>query len=184
MARSFSLAHDHTSQQRQAYVLLLLGIISLLAAWLLHPDPIKYPLGVLFLGVGMLIATLFNPGRLVIASCLTTAIGIAVFFTFTGQLPGNLVFPVYILALGIGLLAIAFADRRGYVGRGALSPAIIIMGVGIIEILLAKHLTPAGFVPFMLSLWLPGLGLLVLGIIYFLTNLRLKTTNLESQPTR
>ncbi|GCE16974.1 hypothetical protein [Dictyobacter kobayashii] len=169
-----------TRQRRQAYTLFLLGIIFLLGAWLVQPSPAKYPVGVLLLGVGMLIAALINPGRLVIASCLTTAIGIAVYFTFTGQLPGNLVFPVYILALGIGLLPIAFAARRGYVGRGALSPAIIIMGVGIIEILLAKHLTPAGFIPFMLSLWLPGLGLLILGVIYFLTSLHSESGKAES----
>ena len=99
-------------------------------------------------------------------------------------MPGNLVFPVYILALGIGLLIIALAARRGYVGRGALSPAIIVMGVGIIEILLAKHLTPANFIPFMLSFWLPGLGLLALGVIYFLANLRSTPTNRESRPDR
>ncbi|GCE03263.1 hypothetical protein [Dictyobacter aurantiacus] len=183
MVRSSSVARIHPDQ-RQAYILLLLGIIALLIAWLLHPDPFRYPLGVLSLGIGMLIAALFNPGRLVIASSLTTAIGIAVFFTFSGQLPGNLVFPVYILALGIGLLIIAFAARRGYVGRGALSPAIIVMGVGIIEVLLARHLTPANFIPFMLSFWLPGLGLLILGIIYLLTSLRSRTVKHESQPTR
>ncbi len=156
-----------TSQQRQAYALLLIGIILLSGAWLLHLNPYDYPLGVFLLGVGMLISVLFNPARLVIAGCLTTTIGIAVFLGFKGLIPGGQIFPVYILALGIGLLAIAFAARQGYVGQGAISPAMIVLGVGLIEILLVAHLTPPGFIPFALSLWLPGLGLLLLGTLYF-----------------
>ena len=156
-----------TNQRYQAYALLLIGIILLLGAWLLHPDPYTYPIGVFLLGAGMLIAALLNPARLVIAASLTTAIGIAVFLGFKRLIPGGQVFPVYILALGIGLLAIAFAARRGYVERGAMSPAIIVFAIGLIEILLAARLTPSGLIPFALSLWLPGLGLLLLGIVYF-----------------
>src|SRR5947209_9089143 len=101
MVKEFSA----TPARRQVNVLLLLGIILLLGAWLVHPSPSDYPVGVLLLGVGMLISSLLNPGRLVIASSLTTAIGLAVFLSFKGLIPGNQVFPVYILALGIGLLA-------------------------------------------------------------------------------
>jgi hypothetical protein len=155
------------NSQRQAYALLIIGLISLLGAWLLHPDPYSYPIGVLLFGVGMLIAALLNPARLVIASSLTTAIGIALFLGFKRLIPGGQIFPAFIFAIGVGLLAIAFAARRGYVGRGALSPAIIVLVAGLIEILLAAHLTPSGLIPFALSLWFPGLGLLVLGILYF-----------------
>ncbi|GER90653.1 hypothetical protein KDW_48150 [Dictyobacter vulcani] len=108
-----------------------------------------------------------------IAGSLVTALGLAVFLGFSGLIPGGQIFPAYILALGVGLLAVAFAARRGYVGRGALSPALIVIGAGLIEILLIAHLTPAGLIPFALSLWLPGLALLVLGIIYFLGTKRL-----------
>ena len=166
MAKKFSATP--ATQEHQAYVLVLLGIILLLGAWLFHPNPFDYPVGVFLLGVGMLISSLLNPGRLVIASSLTTTIGIAVFLAFKGLIPGNQVFPAYILALGLGLLAIAFAARRGYVSRGAVSPALIVIGVGLIEALLVGHLTPPSLIPFALSLWLPGLGLLVLGVIYFL----------------
>jgi hypothetical protein len=170
MAKKFSARL--TNQQRQTYALFLIGMILLLGAWLLHPNPFGYPVGVLLLGMGMLISSLLNPNRLVIASCLTTAIGVAVFLAFRGLIPGNQVFPAYILSLGIGLLAIAFAARRGYVGRGAVSPALIVIGVGLIEVLLVGHLTPPGLIPFALSLWLPGLGLLVLGIISFVMGKR------------
>ncbi|BCL77788.1 hypothetical protein ccbrp13_02530 [Ktedonobacteria bacterium brp13] len=164
----------HAQEQRQAYALLLIGIILLLTAWLLHPNPTNYPVGILLLGVGMLISSLLNPGRLVIAGSLTTVLGIAVFLAFKGLLPANQILPAYIIALGIGLLIIAIAARRGYVGRGALSPAIIVLGVGLIQVLLAAHLTPPGLIPFALSLWLPGLGLLLLGIIYFVTAQRVR----------
>lgn len=159
----------HTRALRQALALLLLGIICLLIAWLLHPT---YPVGVLVLGLGMLIAVLFNPHRLVIAASLVTAVGLAVFLFFSHILPGNQVLSSYILAIGIGLLAIAFATRRGYVGAGAVSPALLVLLVGVIEALLAANLTPPGFISFMLSFWLPGLGLLVLGLIYLLLNWR------------
>ena len=159
----------HIRALRQALVLLLLGIICLLIAWLLHPT---YPVGVLALGLGMLVAALCNPQRLVIAASLVTAIGLAVFLFFSHILPGNQVLSSYILAIGVGLLAIAFATRRGYVGAGAVSPALLVLLVGAIEALLAANLTPPGFIPFMLSFWLPGLGLLVLGLIYLLANRR------------
>jgi hypothetical protein len=149
---------------QQPYALLLLGVIFLLGALLLHPDPFTYPVGVLCLGLGMSIAAFFQPRRLIIASSLLVPLGLAVFLTFKSLLPGKQIFPVYIVALGLGLLAIAFFTRRGSIGRGAVSPALIVIAVGVIEMLLAAGLTPAGFIPFMLSLWLPGGGLLILGL--------------------
>lgn len=157
---------------RQAYVLLLLGAIFLLAAWLLKLNPLIYPLGILCFGLGMLVAALLNPARLVIAACLTTALGVAVFLAFRQIIPGNQILSAYIFAIGVGLFAIALAGRRRYVGRGALSPAIIVIIVGIVEYLLAKGLAPSWFIPFALSLWLPGIGLLVLGLGYLLSSFR------------
>jgi hypothetical protein len=81
-------------------------------------------------GFGMLIACIINPYRLVIASFLTTALGIAVYLFFKHLIPGNEVFPEYIVAIGIG---IAFMARRGYVGRRAATPGILVLGVGLIE---------------------------------------------------
>jgi hypothetical protein len=157
-----------TGARRQAAVLFLLGILFLALAWLLHPNPYEYPVGVFLLGAGMLIATFFYPTRLIIASYMLTPLGLAIFLFFKHLIPGNQIFPAYILALGIGLLIIAFFTRRGYIGTGALTPAFLVIVVGIIEALLLANLTPAGFVSFMLSLWLPGTGLFLLGVIYFL----------------
>ncbi len=172
MPKVLSRSVTRSRSQQQGYVLMILGIICLIAAWLAKYNPYTYPIGVLLLGIGLLIAAFFNPARLIIAASLVTAIGIAVFLTFKHLIPGGQVLAAYILAIGIGLLAIAFAARRGYVGKGAMMPAIIVIIVGIIEALLAAGLTPANFVPFMLSLWLPGAGLLILGITYLLASRR------------
>jgi hypothetical protein len=168
---------SHSKNISQAYILLILGIVCLLAAWLIHPDTSEYPIGVMIFGFGMLIASIINPYRLVVASFLTTTLGIAAYLFFKHLIPGNEVFPVYILAIGIGLIGIALMARRGYVGAGAITPGILILGVGIIEYLLVggysiRGLTPDQFISFMLSLWLPGIGLTVLGVTYLLISIR------------
>ena len=170
-------AASRSKNLRQAYVLLILGIVCLLAAGLLHPNPSMYPIGVMVLGFGMLIASIFNPYHLVVASFLTTALGIAAYLFFKHLISGNEVLPVYIIAIGLGLIGIALMARRGYVGAGAVTPGILVLGVGIIEYLLVGGysiggLTPDLFISFMLSLWLPGIGLTILGVIYLLTNMR------------
>ena len=173
MSRKFS-GHAVTRAKNlyQAYVLLLLGIIFLLLAWLLHPSTSEYPIGVMMLGIGMAIAALLNPYRLVIASWLTTLLGIAVFLFFSHRIPGDQVFPAYIIAMGVALIGIALMGRRGYIKAGAITPGIIVLLVGIIEALLLAGRTPNNFVPFMLSLWLPGIGLSVLGLLYVAASIR------------
>lgn len=172
MSRKVSVrAASRARNRRQALVLLLLGSVCLLAAWLLHPSSSAYPIGVMVLGIGMMIAAIINPYRLMIASWLTLLLGIAAFLFFGHFIPGNQVFPAYIIAIGLALIGIAFMARRGYVGVGAISPGLIVLGVGIIEVLLVANLMPQQFVPFMLSLWLPGIGLVVLGLVCLVTSL-------------
>lgn len=169
MAKKFSVrASMHAKGRQQAQALLLFGVVLILAAWLLHPDPGVYPIGVLLLGVGMLIAALLNPARLMAAGWLISLLGLAVFLFFRRLIPPGEVFPVYIIAIGLGLLAIALMARRGYVGVGAVTPAILVLVIGIVEYLLLDGRTPPNFVSFMLSLWLPGIGLLALGLLYLL----------------
>ena len=167
-------AAKRTNSRLQAFLLLILGVFCLLAAWLLHPNAYAYPVGVLVLGLGMLLAAALNPYRLMIGGILTTFIGIAVFLSFKPVIPvlrgQDLV--TFLLAIGLALLGIALMTRRGYIGAGAVTPGLIVVAVAIIELLLAEHLTPGNFVPFMLSLWLPGIGLLVLGLIYGAVSMR------------
>jgi hypothetical protein len=178
MSKQISLrAKSRSKNIRQAYVLLILGIVCLLAAWLIHPNTSEYPIGVMIFGFGMLIASIINPFRLVVASFLTTALGIATYLFFKHLIPGSEIFPVYIIAIGIGLIGIALMARRGYVGAGAITPGILVLSVGIIEYLLVggyslAGLTPDRFISFMLSLWLPGIGLTLLGGIYLFASMR------------
>jgi len=60
--------------------------------------------------------------------------------------------------------------RRRFIGSAAITPSLLVLLIGILESLLAANLTPHNFVPFMLSLWLPGIGLFVLGLIYLFTS--------------
>ncbi len=159
-----------TNRIRQTYILLGLGVFFILAALILRLNSYDYPLGVLLLGVGLLIGAFIYPPRLMIAGWLVTALGVAVFLTFKHFIPGNEILAFFILAIGVGLLAISLVGRRGYVGKGAVSPAVLVLVVGIVELLLARGLTPPGFISFMLSLWLPGIGLIIVGLVYLLIN--------------
>jgi hypothetical protein len=170
MANTLAARVARANKMRQTYTLLGLGVIFILAALILRLNPYQYPVGVLFLGVGILVAAFPYPPRLMIAGWLATTIGIAVFLTFKHIIPGNQILAFYILAIGVGLLAISLAARKGYVAKGALSPAVIVLLVGLIEALLPLNMTPPNFIPFMLSLWLPGIGLLFLGTAYLLIN--------------
>lgn len=173
MAKKFSVrATNRANSRRQALVLLALGIVFLVLAQLLHLSTRDYPIGVLLFGIGMFIAWAFNPYRLASASMLLTFLGIAVFLTFKNLIPGNQILSYYILAIGLALLGIALLARQGYVGAGAVTPGILVVIVGILEYLLAAGDTPQNFIPFMLSLWLPGIGLLVLGVAYLLISMR------------
>ena len=61
-------AAKRTKSRLQAFLLLLLGLFCVLAAWLLHPNPYAYPVGIVVLGLGMLLAATLNPYRLVIGA--------------------------------------------------------------------------------------------------------------------
>lgn len=174
MAKNVSLrARTRVRSRRQAFALLILGVVCLLLAWLWRPSTATFPLGVLVLGVGMTIATFLNPNRLAAASWLVTPLGLAVFLAFNHTLPGGEIFPVYIIAIGIGLLGCALMARRGYIDRGPVTPGLIVLVIGLVEFLLIGGHTPDKFLPFMLSFWLPGVGLLILGILYLFASLRM-----------
>ncbi len=162
---------SQTHNRRQAYVLLVLGILFLLFAWLLQLNALAYPLGLFLFGVGMLIAAFFNPHRLMIGGILVTLIGASIFLTYKHSIipdGGNSI----VFAIGLGMLGMAFAARRGYITAGAITPAVIVILVGLVEYgPIGRYLAPPA-APFILSLWFPGLGLLVLGLIYLLVDSR------------
>ena len=162
MQQPFS-ASRHVNIRRQAYALLLLGIVFLILArqGILNP----YSLGVLLLGLGILGVAPFNPRRFLSAGWLMASLGVATFLMFRHSIPDSQVLTAHLLALGLGLLGIAWMARRGYIRAGALTPGFFVVGVGVIEYLQALHLMPSSVVPFALSLWLPGFGLFALGLV-------------------
>ena len=68
-------------------------------------------------------------------------------------------------AVGIALMV-----RKGYIGVGALTPAIFAFLVGLIQY------PPTGtapvLAPFILSPWFPGIALLVIGLVYRFLSIR------------
>jgi hypothetical protein len=162
MRQPFS-ASRHVNTRRQAYALLLLGIVFLILARLGILNP--YSLGVLLLGLGILGVAPFNPRRFLSAGWLMASLGVATFLMFRHSIPDSQVLTAHLLAIGLGLLGIAWMARRGYIRAGALTPGFFVVGVGVIEYLQAVHLMPSTVVSFALSLWLPGFGLFVLGLV-------------------
>lgn len=154
----------------QSYILLIFGVVCLLLAWLLHLNPFAYPIGVLVFGIGMLIAFLFNPYRLAVVSWMMTLIGIEVYFVYKHTIPDNQILATFLMAAAIALLLVAIMARRGYVKAGALSPAIIIGVIGVFEYLLIADMIPFNTLAFPLSLWFPGIGFLLFGLLYLLTS--------------
>jgi hypothetical protein len=169
MQHPFSMsAWSRANNRRQAYVLLLLGLIILAVAWLGMLN--SYSMGVLLFGLGMLAVATFNPRRFLAAGWLMTWLGVATFLMFRHYIPDSQVLTAHILAIGLGLLGIAWMARHGYISAGALTPALFVLGVGVTEYLQAVHFTPSTLVPFALSLWLPGFGLFALGLLALATS--------------
>jgi hypothetical protein len=158
----------HNREAVQAYLLLGFGVICLLGALLLRLDYRVYPLGLFLFGLGLLIAATVNPSDLMIAGLFFTLVGAAFFLALRQLLPFDNA--LLIIAIGLALLGIALVARRGYVKAGALTPGIFTLLVGIIQY------PPLGIAPriapFILSLWFPGVALLILGLVYWFVSMR------------
>ena len=169
MQHSFSIpAGNRINSRRQAYVLLLLGVVFLALAWLGMLN--SYSMGVLLFGLGMLGGAALNPRHFLSAGWLTTSLGVATFLMFRHYIPDNQTLTGHLLAIGVGLLGIAWMVRRGYISAGPLTPGFFVVGVGVTEYLQVLHLIPSTVVPFALSLWLPGFGLFALGLVCLMTS--------------
>ncbi|HEX6480231.1 MAG TPA: hypothetical protein VF043_15440 [Ktedonobacteraceae bacterium] len=172
MHQPFSLpAGNRVNNRRQAYALPLLGVVFLFIAWVGILNP--YALGVLLFGLGILGVAPLNPRRFLSAGWLTTSLGVATFLMFRKYIPDSQILTAHLLAIGLGLLGIAWMARRGYRSAGELTPGLFVVGVAVSEFLQAAHLTPSPLVPFVLSLWLPGSGLFVLGLVALVTSGRI-----------
>ena len=158
----------HNRDAVQSYILLGFGVVFLLGALLLRLNYRVYPVGLLLFGLGMLVAATVNPSFLVIAGLFFTLVGAAFFLALRQLLPFDNA--LLIIAIGLALIGIALIARRGYVKAGALTPGIFTLLVGIIQY------PPLGIAPliapFILSLWFPGVALLILGLVYWFLSTR------------
>ncbi len=158
------LTRPRNRNMLQSYILLGFGVIFLLGALLLRLNFRVYPVGLFLFGLGLLIAAAVNPTRLVIAGLFFTFVGA----TYFRLLPFDNA--LLIIAISLALLGIALMARKGYIGAGALTPAIFAFLVGLIQY------PPTGIArviaPFILSLWFPGIALLVLGLVYWFLSIR------------
>ncbi|HYK86184.1 MAG TPA: hypothetical protein VEV19_12510 [Ktedonobacteraceae bacterium] len=169
-ARISLRATSRANNRRQAFVLLILGVVCLLLAWLLHLNPFTDPIGVLVLGICMLVAFVFNPYRLAVASWMMTLIGIEVYFVYKHIIPNNQILGTFLIAEAIALFLVAMMARQGWVKAGAFSPAFIIAVIGVFEYLIIAGTIPFNSLSFPLSLWFPGVVLLLFGLFYLLTS--------------
>src|SRR6266516_6380546 len=161
---------SRTRNALQSYVLIGLGVVFLLGALLLRLNPLAFPAGLFLFGIGLLIAAALNPARLMISGLLYTFIGAAIFIAFKPLIPFDGIFVV--IASGLALLGIALAARRGYVSAGALTPSIFILLVGLLLYPPTGGAISMLLAPFILSLWFPGIALLLLGLVYWFVSTR------------
>ncbi len=103
-----------------------------------------------------------------ISGLFYTFVGAAFSLAFKRLLPFDNA--LLIIAISLALLGIALMAHRGYIKAGALTPAIFTFLVGIIQY------PPLGIArlisSFILSLWFPGIALLVLGLVYWFVSTR------------
>ena len=153
----------------QAYFLIVLGIILLLFALILRLNPFALPIGLFVFGAGLLIAAIINPKRLIIAGLLLTLIGAVIFTAYkhVGIVYDN---SLVVIVVGVALLGIALAARRGYVGASAFTPGVIVLLVGLLLYSPIGGAANRAIAPFILSLWFPGIAFVLLGVIYWILN--------------
>ena len=157
------LSRPYNRNVLQASILLGFGIVFLVGHGSSRSIPATSRLASSFFGLGLLVAAIANPTHLVISGLFYFFLGAAFFLAFKRLLPFDNA--LLIIVIGLALLGIALMARQGYVGAGALTPAIFTLLVGLIQY------PPLGIArliaAFILSLWFPGIALLILGLVYW-----------------
>lgn len=159
-----SWTRKSTQSTLQAVVLIGSGLLCLLGALFLHLNPLKSPIGLFCFGLGLLLSAVCNPSRLAIAGVLLTLVGAAIFLAYRPLLPYDNA--LVVLAVGVAWLILAGLSRRGYVGSGAVTPGLLVLLIGLLLYPPTGRAASRLLAPFVLSLWFPGILLLLLGMIY------------------
>ena len=157
------------SARAQGIVLLGMGILCVALAILLHPIN---QLDLLALGVGLFIGWAFDTRRMFIPATLITLLGLVNVLWQYGIIRGGWLEGAHLIAIGLALVVILLAARRGAltipgVGANPITPGILIAVLGITLVLLGTGIGGAVNV-FVFGLWLPALVFLVVGIYHLL----------------
>ena len=151
------------SARRQGSVLVAGGLICALLQATLHPG---HDLSLLALGLGLLVGHLAWRERLFIPGVMITLIALVNVLATYNIFPGDALLALDFVALGVGAGIATLAARRTYVGQNPLSPALIIIVIGVLIYGLGIASAPTDqFYQFFFTLWMPALVLAGLGVI-------------------
>ena len=149
----------------QALLLCLLALVALLLGLTntFKIDP------VLATGIGLLLGFLVYRRRLLILSAIVLPLGIVNQLFDKGIIKGQYLEPAHLLALGLGLVIVAWAmhNRPRWAAPGARSPGIIVVVLGATLLLAIASGAAARYI---FSFWMPVVVLGGLGLAYLLAS--------------
>lgn len=149
----------HTNVRR-LLALVAAAVVCAIVQLIWHPGN---EVGLLGIGLGLTLGFLVDRSRLLIAAALVTPLALANVLWSARILRAD-VDALHLLAVALGLLAIAWGARAGYVGRGALSPGLLVGLVGLLVLGLTAGIAP-GFYAWLTSLWAPVVLLPLVGLV-------------------
>jgi hypothetical protein len=144
---------------RRLIALVAAGIVCALLQLFWHPGD---EVGLLGLGLGLCAGFLADRTRLLIPAALITPIAL-VNVLWTAQVLRLDIGVLNLLAAAVGLLLIAWGARAGQVGRGPLSPAVLLGLIGLLILGLEQRVAP-GFYAWFVTLWMPAVVLPLVGL--------------------
>ncbi len=149
----------------QAVMLVALGLVCGVVAVALR---LPAGSGLLALGLGLLIAHLFYRPRLFIPGVTATLFAVAYLLNAHGAVSNGQLYGVFILAAGLSVGVMAVAARRDYegVGREPLTPALLLILIGLLVVGTTIRSAGAFYATFV-SLTMPAIALTALGALYF-----------------
>ena len=151
---------------RRLAALAAAGIVCALLQWLWHPGD---EAGLLGLGLGLGAGYLADRSRLLIPAAIITPIAL-VNVLWTARVLRLDIGVLNLLAAAAGLLLVAWAARMERIGRGPVSPGLLIGLIGVLILGLERGIAP-GFYAWFVTLWMPAVVLPLVGLAMLATDL-------------